>query len=427
VFVPMLLLVPAGLLIAGRPVPAVLAAAGGLMLLAVLAIASTLASSLLHLVARNRRRGELLALVFTVVMTMVSIIPAIVGEGFENRVRRSRAEGVNARPEGERRRAPAGWVWGVPSEMYVASIARAGAPQTPTATLPLLVLIVSAIALDRVAASLHRRLMETPEPAGRRRAGGRSREWRLPGVSPPVAAVASCQVRLILRTVKGKVAIWAGIVPMIILSTGAFALPFDAQLDATSLAIFGGFLATLALQSLTVNQFADHGAGLTFEFLAPLSDAQLVRGRLLGNALVTALSIVLYATVPLIMHPTANLVRWFTVVVGALSVFLLTSPFAALLAAIFPRHVNLSSIGRAGNPNQFATLLGLLASVVAALPPIGLAFLGIHVLHSDVTGLSLVFTWTLLAAMLAILLVDRVAPLVGRRREVLAATAEGRG
>ena len=73
--VPLVLGVPIGLAAAGALLPAAIALAGAILLILAIVGLSSLATSVLHLVVRDRRRGELLALVFIIVLPLSGCCP----------------------------------------------------------------------------------------------------------------------------------------------------------------------------------------------------------------------------------------------------------------------------------------------------------------------------------------------------------------
>src|SRR6266542_1157125 len=83
--VPIVLFVPLGLAVSGAIGAAVVVLAGGLVLLAVVVGLSVLATSVLHLIVRDRRRGELLALLFILVIPAVSMLPGLLHGGRHHR------------------------------------------------------------------------------------------------------------------------------------------------------------------------------------------------------------------------------------------------------------------------------------------------------------------------------------------------------
>ena len=74
---PVVLAIPVGLALGGAGLSAALSLAAGLLLILCLIGLSTLSTLLLHLLVRDRRRGELLALVFIVLVPAVAMLPGL--------------------------------------------------------------------------------------------------------------------------------------------------------------------------------------------------------------------------------------------------------------------------------------------------------------------------------------------------------------
>ena len=72
---PIVMFVPIGLVAGGAFAGALVAVLGGALLLAIVIGISALTTSLVHLAVRDRRRGELLALLFIVVIPAIGMIP----------------------------------------------------------------------------------------------------------------------------------------------------------------------------------------------------------------------------------------------------------------------------------------------------------------------------------------------------------------
>ena len=82
---PLVLFVPIGLAAAGAIGAAVIVLAGGVLFLAVVVGLSALATSVLHLIVRDRRRGELLALLFILIIPAMSMLPGLLHAGRQHR------------------------------------------------------------------------------------------------------------------------------------------------------------------------------------------------------------------------------------------------------------------------------------------------------------------------------------------------------
>ena len=72
--------IPIGIAAGGAYAAAAVSVAAALLLLLIVSGISALATSLLHLVARDRRRGEFLALIFIVVIPVMAVVPALMND-----------------------------------------------------------------------------------------------------------------------------------------------------------------------------------------------------------------------------------------------------------------------------------------------------------------------------------------------------------
>ena len=106
----------------------------------------------------------------------------------------------------------------------------------------------------------------------------------------------------------------------------------------------------------------------------------------------------------------------------AIAAYLIVAPIAAMLSAIFPRPVDLNSIGRGSNAHGAAGLLGMLAFLAAAAPGTLLISLVVGVC-SGRPGLAavLLLVWTAICLGISLVLF-RLAALFERRRENLGLT-----
>ena len=131
--------------------------------------------------------------------------------------------------------------------------------------------------------------------------------------------------------------------------------------DCRSLAdLAGDKLAVVAFLSLTtgqnvlLNQFGVDRSGLALELLLPLTARQLLLGRALGCALLTAASF-LPALVAVVLAGGGRSPLWLAAVVlglaGAYAVFFLV---AAWLSLLFPKPANLAKLSQEGKPRPAA-------------------------------------------------------------------------
>ena len=122
----------------------------------------------------------------------------------------------------------------------------------------------------------------------------------------------------------------------------------------------------------------------------------------------------------LILFPAGDPARWLCVPLGLTATYLLVAPAAAALSAIFPRAVDMNSIGRS-NAHGTAGFLGTLA---ASSRPAHRSLLLVTIANTwlERPALAPVFllVWLAIAATAGILLLNAAAALFERRRENLA-------
>jgi len=371
---PIVLCVPLGLAASGAIASAIVALAGGLLLLAVVVGLSALTTSLLHLIVRDRRRGELLALLFILIIPAVSMLPGLLNA--ERHVRGA----ARHRPAREEIHLPA---WAVrsgaqifalyPTELYVRSTRAIAAGDARTSATRLAALAMTAAALHALGMFVFARVLESPGGSGGRRTAAAREAWArtLPGLTPGASAVALAQVRLALRTPRGRSILLSPLVMM-----GVFAAVFlrrPGALDVGGVALNGGlgfaaftsFICLVATLPIVMNQFAIDNAGMTLALLSPLSDAEYLSGKAIGNALIAFPPAGLCLLVAIAIFRSGSLALWSAIPLSLIATYLLVSAPAAILSALFPRVVDLNSIGRAGNAHGLAGLLGMLSFVVA--------------------------------------------------------------
>jgi hypothetical protein len=291
----------------------------------------------------------------------------------------------------------------------------------------------AAAALHLFGWRVYRRLTETPASSGPRRIrdGGIRARRRLPGLSDGASAVAWAFARLCFRTPRGKIVVFSAVLTLPLLSVlmmRADVLPIlsPAVPPGLSLGIFGVWVTLLSLSPLSLNQFAADGAGLTLQTLAPISDRELTVGKAAGGALVLAGPTSAVLGIAIALSPSAPIALWLALATGAVGTYAFIAPFNAMLSALFPRKVNLSSIGRDSNPHQAANFLGFAALLVAAAPAALAAAVGLLYFRSGWVAALLVGLLAVLALGLSSLALRIVERLVASRRENLLFVAQGR-
>jgi hypothetical protein len=422
--VPVIVAVPAGMLAGGAFTAAAVALVAGASLLLVLLGLTSVVASVLQLILRDRRRGELLALLFILVVPLVSMIPAFLQSGrvsvHSNRGGRSDPAWLAVFEHQVLPRAP--------SEMYARVTRGVASDAGPAPVRPLAALALAAAALHLCGLLLFGRILESPgATASRRRATSASaRSWRIPGISPGASAVAVAQIRLAIRTPRGRSILLS---PLIVF--GMFAamtwrggsgvdLGLLALRSGLALAIFGAFVSVLAIIPLAMNQFAIDGPGLTLEFLTPLDDRDLLYGKALANAATAGLPALLCMAGGAILLPGGTLAVWLTVPLALCATLLLLAPAAAALSALFPRTVDLNSIGRKSNAHGAATFLGMLVCGFAGGAAGTLVLIANRLLDRGSLAPVLMLAWCALCFVLARLLFVPVRRLLASRRENLA-------
>jgi hypothetical protein len=434
--IPAVMAVPVGMLIGGAPAAMLAALASGiLVLLAIIAI-SALTTTLIHLLLRDRRRGELIALAFVLILPLVSFLPATLGsrERRERRAERGRSA-PQERPAPERRAPVPQWVLTAatrafslsPSELYTSSIrsaARSDASGTAVSTGVLAALVA---ALHSIGLLLFGRVLASPLATGARRTASDSEVWRrvLPGLSSGASAVALAQVRLALRTPRGRAILFSPLLMLVffgLLVMRAGDLPVGpARLNSGfGLATFASSVTLLSILPIAMNQFAVDGAGLTLALLSPLSTRQLLAGKAVGNGLVAIPTALLCVALAAVVFPGGAFSTWLNLVLSLIATYVLASPAAAVFSAIFPRVVDMNSIGRGSNAHGLSGLLGLAAFAVSAAPCIGLWVVVGSVLGQPLATPALLLLWCGVSFLLARVLFRPAARVFDGRRENLA-------
>lgn len=398
--VPLLFGVPVGILAAGDLVSGAIGLLAALLLLVLVVGLSALATSLLHLIVRDRRRGELAALIFIVVVPVIAMLPGLI-EGS----RRDRGP--------DREPIVPEWVLDLggrakefyPSELFVSAAMDAVNRDTGRAAAAVTALAIGALIVQVISVLAFRQVLASPASTGARRGGRTSAVWgtQLPGLSAGASAIALAQLRLALRTPRGRSIMLSPIAMFglfaFLMSRGSDGMDFGAFQFSSGLglATFTSFICLLSVLPLAMNQFAIDKAGLTMTFLSPLSDDEILAGKAAGNALIVAGPTLLTLLAALVIFGGGSAALWLTLALGLLSVYLLVAPVAAILSALFPRAVDLNSIGRGSNAHGAAGFIGMLAFVAAGAFPAGLTILATRIMERPSAAPLLVAGWCLIA------------------------------
>jgi len=426
VIIPALLALPAGMFAGGSWSVGAITLLASLLFLLVLSALGALCASTFVLVFRDRRRAELVTLVLIAVLSFSGIGISLFGEPIEEEMRAQ--EGV---PDFN---AVFAWARLFPSELYGKTLNGAAHGETTAALTNLAGLTAMAAVLFFLSGAMYRRVLDSPESGSSRRKGGAVlvRTLRVPGCGPAVSALAAVQFRTGLRTVRGKVGAFfpfalLGLIYMMVIDELTASLPewFDVPLGPLLL-MAGGAFTLLTLQPILLNQFGAEGAGLTVQFLAPVSDRQIVLGKLVAGAAISAISLALCLGAALAVAPGGHPLDWLSAALVCVASYLLFAPVATITSAYLPRTANLASIGKAGNAHPLAQLVGMLLIAVALGPPAGLYMAGSYLVGSSAAGLAFVGGWSLLVAVVSIPLTSLAAAAVTHRRENLLMVAGGR-
>jgi hypothetical protein len=424
--VPVVIGVPIGLAIGLQFFAAVIALLAGLAFLLFVMGLTSLASSFVHLLLRDRRRGDMVMLVLVLIIPVVSIMPQFFLRAERSGGRKLTAAERAALPPTRMERLAVRTLPYIPSEMY--RHATLNGRRTPAqAIAPLASLAVLAFAVQAVGFAAYRRVLDMPASLGARRAGAFGGLWnrRILGLSTGASAVAMTQVRLALRTPRGRASIASPLLMPIVLAalmyrTGRMPIPGVGANNGVGLAAFGMYAAILALIPLAMNQFAIDKAGFTRQMLLPLSVRDLLWGKAVGNGFTAAIPAIFCFLLPWLMFPGGPAAYWIGLSLAWLATFVLLAPAAAALSAVFPKTVDLSSIGNSGNAHQAAGLLGMLAFVASTAPGALIAFGALRVLHRPDVIPLLLAGWCVAAFGISYLLFIPVRRLVESRRENLA-------
>jgi hypothetical protein len=425
VAVPLVIFLPLGLASGRAFESAAFSAIAGLLFLTVLVGLSTLTGCVIQLVMRDRRRGELAALAVILLIPLVGISM----NAFGNVSRRNRRH-----PPPVDRPVETGLADTIvrtalgmtPSEQYAVATGAKGKNDTAS-SVGAIVLLAAAVGLLHGSALLvFERLLAFPGTvSGRRSAGGRTAApRRFPGLSAGASAVAIAQIRLTLRTPRGRSALLAPMLAFLVftvLSLRAGGTPFSiVPGSGLGLAAFGAFFSVMTTLPFAMNQFALDGAGLTLELLSPLSDKQLLDGKAVAIGTMAGAPACLYMALAFLLFPAGPLTLWLSVPVGVAAMCLLVSPVAAAVSATFPRAVDLNSIGHGSNPHGLAGLLGVASIFLSALPVGALAFIAIRLLNRPELALVLLLVWCGITLAVNRLLFRPIRLLLAKRRENLA-------
>jgi hypothetical protein len=415
--------IPIGLAAGGAVMPALACLLMSILLVVAVIGLSALATSVLHLVVRDRRRGELAALIFIIVIPVVSMLPGLLTS------EHSQARG--------RRGAPLfpPWVSTLgtralslyPTEMFVHGTQAATAGDVQASATSSVGLALAGAIVHGLGMLAFARVLASPGTTGARRAAPMRAAWgtRLPGLSTGASAIALAQLRLALRTPRGRsillspLAVFLMFGIMMYRSGSTNFLPIRTS-DGLGLAAFTSFVCLMAILPMAMNQFAIDKAGLTMMLLAPLRDEEVLAGKAAGNALITAPPALICIVASWLLFPGNAPAMWVTLVLGLISMYLIVAPIAAICSAMFPRAVDMNSIGRGSNAHGAAGLIGMLTFVAAGAAPMAITMVANGLFGRPSMALLLVAAWCVIAYVIGRLLFIAARRVYAARRENLA-------
>lgn len=426
-----------GIMAGGWTGTAMVAVVAALALMLVLACLGSLLGFAVAWLVRSRRRGEWFTLLFVIGISLLSVIPALWGKRVEDRSRERKAAGLpkDQTPIAQRfDRAMPGWTLALPSELFAATI-RGAANQDPRlVAIGIGGLLLEGLLLFAGSAAVHARLLGSVESnrAKRSTAVSTSADVRLPLLGSAASAVAFAQMRTAIRTVRGRLGV---LLPGPMLAVLVFMFSRIGENPAWMEAIgsrgyyllgASGIFAIYSLQAFTMNMFATDRAGFTLQLLTPISDAELARGKVAGCGLVLAASLSLCLIGALALSPGGSIFLWLSAMLGIGATYLLLSPVAVWMSALFPVSADLSKTGSGGNPHGLAMLIGSILVLAGAVPPALILVSTEHWIDRSMLSLPLMIVWTLIVAAIAHPLVVLASRAIGQRRENLALVAQGK-
>lgn len=399
--VPLALGVPIGLAAAGATAAAAFALAGAILLILAIVGLSSLATSILHLVARDRRRGELVALVLIIVLPLVGMIPGLMVGGSKRKAGQPRQPLLPAWTQTYASRALALH----PAHMFTAGTQAAVTGDTGKAGRSLVALGAVTIALHGLGLLAFLKVLNSPGSTGARRSSPMGTLWtrRIPGLTAGASAVALAQLRLAMRTPRGRSIMLSPLAMLFIFGVmmyrGSGTMDFGPFKfgSGLGLATFAAAICMLSILPIAMNQFAVDGPGLTMTLLSPLEDSELLAGKAAGSALIQLPPLLVAVGLTLIVFPAGSPALWATLPLALMAIHFIVAPLAAICSATFPREVNMNSIGRGSNAHGAAGLLGMLSFAGASVPPILITLLAVRILDRPILAPVLMAGWCLVA------------------------------
>ena len=101
----------------------------------------------------------------------------------------------------------------------------------------------------------------------------------------------------------------------------------------------GGLFCLYAMQALTMNMFGSDRSGLTLQFLSPIADRDLARGKVAGCGMIFGVGLALAVGSALLVAANSPPSLWIAVVLGVVATYILLSPLFVWLSAPVSRRV----------------------------------------------------------------------------------------
>jgi hypothetical protein len=424
---PGLVLFSAGLAWGGRIDLALMAAVAGAALAVVLASLAALVSFSVSWLFRDRRRAELLTIIFVMSISIIALLPQFFGDDSS---RPGRVMGQRSGPITVARidEVLPDWVQVLPSELFGGIMTAAVLDGDRGRGISLIAVLISeGIVFYWLSGLVHRRLLESAvgSSGGRHRFTGIRPPWRLPGISGPAAAVAWVMFKGSMRSVRGRVAVllpgpMMAIISLVVLRRPDGA-PWIMALATHSHMLFAATLvvALFAVHPFTLNQFSSDRSGLTLQFLLPVSARDLVRGKAIGGGALFLMAAMLSGLAAALATGGGSPTAWGMTAIGGLATYIAVAPVATLLSALFPVVADMSKTGSGGNPHVASAFIGMVVCGVAALPALVIGVPGLFPGVTPRVALLIMTAWLVFVTVAAWVLLGTVSKVVAARRENL--------
>lgn len=428
-----IVMVPVGALIAGNVTLAAIATAAALAAVACFIALGALAGALLHILMRDRGRGEWIVVLLFTLIPLAALAPSFLAGMAAGDRGDEWEEAFEARMEAMLERPANGALVLFPGELFAATAARTAGISEGSALPPLAGLTLAAGAATAGGWALWKRTIDRggiSRGRSKGRAGAAGQPSALPLMRTTRRALAFSFLQHVIRTARGRTIVLPALIMTLALAgivgmRGGMRFGDIPLRDGFAVAVFGIAMSFLSIVQLWMNQFALDKAGLTLLSLAPISSGQILRGKMWGAAVLTLSLALLPIAAGLIIGSSLHGAYWFVLAAGAVAAFIALAPFAALLSAVFPKFVDMSSIGQKSNAHPAAGLIGGILIFASAGPAIGAALVGFRVMKSPPAAIGLSAAWLLVALLLHALMWKAAVATFERRRESIIAVATG--